>query len=109
MRFLLLVIVALIGTNVILFLTRPGNTFGGGTTSRASNEDATNLFSSYSVIFPTQGTSSEKVKLALQEVYPKQFEEIRLSTSARNKMLREKADDLVRKLKSPEKMKELSE
>jgi hypothetical protein len=63
------------------------------------------FFSSYCVVFPTQGTISEKVYDALQKMFPGKVKEIRQSARRRGRLLRDKMAEAIKSLKEPKKLK----
>lgn len=73
----------------------------------ASLNNSTLFFSSYCVVFPTQGTISEKVGSALQDLFPDKFEEIKRHAPDHDKLLRLKLAEAIRSIASTDKLKQL--
>jgi hypothetical protein len=99
--FLMLVNLALVALIVYLLLYPSGSFSGSG----GSAIDTSLLFSSYCVVFPTQGTSGEKVHSALKELFKGEI--IVVQQIDPKKKLREKLEELQKEFAEPEKLQEL--
>lgn len=106
----------LIGTLAILLLLWPRQS-GAVSPSKIANQkeleaatatgDCALFFSSYCVVFPTQGTISEKVGAALQELFPDQFREMKRHAPDHDKLLQEKMEESIKSIREPDKIKRL--
>ena len=101
----LMLIVAVV---LLLLLGRRGaSTVPPPTDAAASLDDSILFFSSYCVVFPTQGTISEKVGVALQELFPEQFQEIKRQAPDHDKLLQQKLAEAIKSITEPDKLKQL--
>ncbi len=69
--------------------------------------DSALLFSSYCVVFPTQGTIGEKVNASLSELFPGKVQEVKRTSAERDRLLDQKMKDVVQGLPEPENLKQL--
>ncbi len=73
----------------------------------ATTGDAPLTFSSYCVIFPTQGTISEKVAASLGDLFPGKALEIKRDADEHRRLLTKQLDDSVKSLDKPDQLKRL--
>ena len=65
------------------------------------------LFSSYCVVFPTEGTSSAKVKTSLDKLFPQKTIELSEASKDRDQLLKDKMTESVNSIKELERVKSL--
>jgi hypothetical protein len=108
LRLSLIVNLVLIVALILAWLLWPkpatGNAAGDGLTA---GDAGALTFSSYSVVFPTQGTISEKVDASLADLFPGKAVEIKRDSDERRRLLKQKLDESVKSLKDPENLKKL--
>jgi hypothetical protein len=87
----------------------PGSdgTAGDGKKSAPLLEARTLLFSSYCVVFPIQGTISDKVRAALDAMLPGKVVEIRRNPSGHDSLLNDKLAQVIKGLPDPDPLKKL--
>ncbi len=88
---------------VILWLLRSTGTSGRDAASPSSQRESNLTFSSYCVVFPTQGTIGEKVNNALKELFPGKVLEIKMAAEERDKLLSQKMEETIKSISEPEK------
>ena len=95
----------LIGALAVLWLLWPHRS-GAVSPSEPARDDALG-FSSYAVVFPTQGTISEKVDAALKESFPDQLSEIKGHAPDPDKLLQKTMQESIDSIREVDKLKRL--